>query len=96
MAYVILSVLAFACSVVLLIGAAVTGNVLVRLLRRGPAAAREAFEHGDSLGNWWHARAPEGAGSHGLRARRSLAGRYDKDLGVVAVEERASQPTYIR
>lgn len=82
--------------VFLLVVAAAVTNVLWRLLRHGPAAAQEAFEHGDSVWNWWNAKAPDGFSPHGLRARCSLAGRYDKDLGIVAVEERASNPKYIQ
>ena len=96
MAYAILSVAAFVGSVMLFLGAAVTTNILVKLIWRGRGAAREAFEHGDSLKNWWNARAPDGFSPHGLRARCSLAGRYNKEVGVIAVEERASLPDYIR
>ncbi len=96
MAYAILAVVVFVASICFFVGAAAAGSVFLRLLRRGPAAAQEAYEHGDSIGNWWKAQAPEGFTPHGLRARCSLAGRFDKDVGVYGVEERASQPTYMR
>lgn len=96
MAFAILSFIAFAISVTCFVGAAVAGSVFFRLWRRGRPAAREAYEHGDSLTNWWNARAPDGFKPQGLRDRCSLAGRYDQELGVFAVEERASQPSYMR
>lgn len=96
MVYAVLSLVTFVLGLVFLLGAAATGNVVLRLIRSGTPAAREAFEHGDNLKNWWKAQAPDGFKPQGLRDRCSLAGRYDKEIGVYAVEERASQPTYMR
>ena len=78
------------------IGAAVTAGVLARLLRRGPEAAREAYVRGDSTANWWHAQQPLGREKLGLGERCALAGRVSDDMGIVAVEERASHSTYAR
>ena len=96
MLFTILALLALLVAVIALVGAAVTMGVAVQLYRRGDAAAREAYERGDSLSNWWYARQPANRATPGLGERRSLAGRVVPQLGVVAVEERAPYSSYTR
>ena len=91
-----LSLMVIIVAAVLAIFAAALISVLVGLVAHGPAAARDAFEHGETISHWWNARRPPHTNTLELRERCALAGRYHPELGIVAVEERASQPNYAR
>lgn len=86
----------FACgALAALMGAAVVAGLLYRLWRSGPDSASAALERGDTLLNCWKARQPNGRAHFGLGERCAIAGRKD-ELGVAAVEERASYSSYAR
>jgi hypothetical protein len=72
----------------------VFASVGLGILRRGRAAADEAYQRGDSLKAWFDPAqtTPIEGPSHDVRA--ALAGRKSKAYGVVAVSEHASDHVY--
>lgn len=94
MSYAITGALAVLAGVSLVM--AVLGlRVFLKLFFRGPAAAEEALERGDSIGAWWSAR-PMATTMDGPRdtERLAFAGRRSAAHGEVLVEERASLPRF--
>lgn len=88
--------LVLAAAAVLSAGAAILGmKLFLRLLLRGPHAAEEAFEKGDTVRAWFNA-AQTPATLDGPRdiERLAFAARSHSQFGEVMVEERASCPSY--
>lgn len=90
--------LAFAVvGVMLLAAAAVMTSVTISLLRRGSAAAEEAWARGDTLVTWWTAtNRREDSARAGMHRRLALRGRGHSGLGTVVDEESAAQPSFGR
>lgn len=94
MSYVIVAVAAVVGVTAFAI-AALSVRVLIGLVTKGPAAADEAFERGDSIKVWLDASQTASTLDSPRRSERlAFAGRSDRELGEVMVEERASFPTY--
>lgn len=71
--------------------AAVGLRVLLGLLQRGPQAADDAFENGDSVRNWWEAaQTPMTLDGPRDSERLAFGARSHIRFGEVLVEERAS------
>jgi hypothetical protein len=76
---------------------AVSVRLFWRLTLRGPGAAEEAFERGDSLSAWWSAaQMPTTLDSPRDSERLAFGARPHAVHGEVLVEERASYPTFAR
>jgi hypothetical protein len=72
-------------------------GVTLSLIRRGPAAAEEAWARGDTLVTWWTAtNSREGSARAGMHRRLALRGSPDRALGTVVSEESAAQPSFGR
>jgi hypothetical protein len=77
--------------------AAASARLLYKLTLRGPMAAEEAYERGDTLRAWWNAtQMPTTLDSPRDSERLAFGARHDATLGEVLVEERASFPGFAR
>lgn len=66
-------------------------RALVSFAKRGPASAREAFEHGESVRVWWRAEPVTNMGAEPRDDERyAMGGRHDAEVGDEFVEERAA------